>query len=103
MRSRGRKPSRLLRLLTRLELRLARLRMAERKDDTPNKIMLGGLVVKAGLADEDTAVILAILVLAAEALQAPDGDLARRRFRRAGDRAFSETKVEFSGGATLGR
>ena len=57
--------------------------------------MLGGLLVKAGLADEDSAVILGILTLAAEALHAPDGELARRRFRRAGDRAFSETTAEF--------
>lgn len=96
--NRENKPShliRLRRLLLRLELRLARLRMAERKADTGDKIMLGGLVVKAGLADEDAAVILGILVLAAKALAGPDGDLARRRFRRAGDRAFSETKTEF--------
>jgi hypothetical protein len=69
--------------------------MAERKADTRAKIVLGGLVVKAGLAEEDSAVILGILVQAAEALAAPDGDLARRRFRRAGDQAFSEGKAEF--------
>lgn len=65
--------------------------MAERKAETRAKIMLGGLVVKAGLAEEDSAVILGILVEAAEALQAPDGELARRRFRRAGDQAFSDS------------
>jgi Conjugal transfer protein TraD len=83
--------------------------MAERKADTRNKIMLGGLVVKAGLAEEDSAVmlgglvvkaglaeedsavILGILVQAAEALTGPDGELARRRFRRAGDQAFSDS------------
>jgi hypothetical protein len=94
--NRANKPNRQLRLrrlLLRLELRLARLRMAERKQDTRIKIMLGGLVVKAGLADEDSAVILGILTFAAAALSAPDGDLARRRFRRAGDRAFSEAKA----------
>jgi hypothetical protein len=64
--------------------------MAERKADTRAKIMLGGLVVKAGLADEDSAVILGILVQAAEALAGDDGDLVRRRFRRAGDQAFSD-------------
>lgn len=69
--------------------------MAERKADTRAKIMLGGLVVKAGLADEDSAVILGILVQAAEALQAADGEIVRRRFRRAGDQAFSEAKAEF--------
>jgi hypothetical protein len=63
--------------------------MAERKADTHSKIMLGGLVAKAGLAAEDSAVILGILVEAAAALQAPGGELARRRYRRTGDAAFS--------------
>jgi hypothetical protein len=67
--------------------------MAERKADTRAKIMLGGLVVKAGLADEDSAVILGILVEAAKALAGADGELARRRFRRAGDQAFSESST----------
>jgi Conjugal transfer protein TraD len=71
--------------------------MAERKADTRAKIMLGGLVVKAGLAEEDSAVILGILVEAAEALAGSDGELARRRFRRAGDQAFSEGKAAVPG------
>ena len=65
--------------------------MTERKADTRAKIMLGGLVVKAGLAEEDSAVILGILTLATEALAAPDGELARRRYRRAGDQAFADS------------
>jgi Conjugal transfer protein TraD len=68
--------------------------MAERKADTRAKIMLGSLVTKAGLADEDSAVILGILTLAADALSAPGGEIARRRFRHAGDQAFSETTAE---------
>ena len=40
-------------------------------------------------------IILGILVQAADALAGPDGELARRRFRRAGDEAFSEGKAEF--------
>ena len=67
--------------------------MAERKADTRAKIMLGGLVVKAGLAEEDSAVILGILVEAAEALAGTDGEVARRRFRRAGDQAFSNSSA----------
>jgi len=66
------------------------MRMDSRKQDTRNKIQLGGLVIKAGLADAETAVILGALVLAAEAINGPDGEVAKRRFRRAGDRAFSE-------------
>ena len=65
--------------------------MAERKADTHAKIMLGGLVFTARLADEDSAVILGILVEAAAALQASDGEPTRRRFRRAGEQAFSES------------
>ncbi len=64
--------------------------MDARKQDTRNKIQLGGLVIKAGLAEEETAVILGALVLAAEAIAGPEGEAARRRFRRVGDRVFSE-------------
>ena len=69
--------------------------MAERKADTHAKIVLGDLVVKAGLADEDSAVILGILVEAAAALQASDGELARGRFRHVGAAALSADKVAF--------
>ena len=63
-----------------------------RKQDIRNKIQLGGLVIKAGLAEEETAIILGVLVLAAEAISGPEGEIARRRFRRVGDRVFSEGK-----------
>lgn len=66
--------------------------MDARKQDTRNKIQLGGLVIKAGLAEEETAIILGALVLAAEAINGPEGEIARRRFRRIGDRVFSEGK-----------
>jgi hypothetical protein len=64
--------------------------MDARKQDTRNKIQLGGLVIKAGLAEEKTAVILGALVLAAEAIAGPEGEAARRRFRRIGDHMFSK-------------
>jgi hypothetical protein len=64
--------------------------MDARKLDTRNNIQLGGLVIKAGLAEEDAAVLLGILVSAAEALAEPDGDFARQRFRRTGDRVFTK-------------
>jgi hypothetical protein len=66
--------------------------MDVRKQDTRNKIQLGGLIIKAGLAEEETAIILGALVLAAEAINGPEGEVAKRRFRRAGDRTFSEGK-----------
>lgn len=77
-------------LKIRLERQISRLAMDARKLDTRNKIQLGGLVIKAGLAEEDAAVLLGILVSAAEALAGSDGHFARQRFRQAGDRVFTE-------------
>ena len=65
-----------------------------RRQDTRNKIQLGGLVIKAGLAEEETAIILGALVLAAEAINGPEGEIAKRRFRRVGDRVFSEAQKD---------
>ena len=42
-----------------------------RKADTRAKINLGGLVVKAGLAEHDPAVLLGLLVTAADRLNDP--------------------------------
>lgn len=67
--------------------------MDARKLDTRNKIQFGGLVIKAGLAEEEAAVILGALVAAAEALAAPDGDVMRQFYRKLGDEAFSEEKA----------
>ncbi|EBM9045544.1 conjugal transfer protein TraD [Salmonella enterica] len=68
---------------------LARTREQLRKEDTRHKIELGGLVIKAGLGDEDKAVILGALLEAADALQSPDGSAERRRLLEAGKRAFT--------------
>jgi hypothetical protein len=76
--------------------------MDARKLDTRNKIQLGGLVIKAGLAEEDAAVILGILVSAAEALAGSDGDVARRHFRRVGDRVFTEDQKKVAAVGTVG-
>jgi hypothetical protein len=67
--------------------------MDARKQDTRTKIQLGGLVIKAGLAEEETAVILGALVVAAETMAGPEGEAARRRFRRVGDRVFTAMGV----------
>ena len=64
--------------------------LKERKADIRNKIQLGGLVIKAGLDDEASAVILGALVEAMAALAGDDAELARRRFHRIGDRTFKE-------------
>jgi hypothetical protein len=67
--------------------------MDARKQDTRNKIQLDGLVIKAGLAEEETAVILGALIMAFDAISGADGEAARRRFRRVGDRVFSAMGV----------
>lgn len=68
---------------------LARTRELLRKEDTRRKIELGGLVVKAGLGDEDRAVILGALLEAVSALQGPNGPDERRRLKEVGTRAFT--------------
>lgn len=61
-----------------------------RKQDTRRKILLGGLVIKSGLGLEDDAVLLGLMTLAAKALQGPDGERHRTRFRDTGDLAFQD-------------
>ena len=52
-----------------------RLGMDARKADTRNKIQLGGLIVKAGLAREPAAVLLGLLLEAAKTLSGPGAGL----------------------------
>ena len=59
-----------------------------RKLDTRQKIQLGGLVVKAGLRDEDKAVIYAILTEASEAIK---DDNERKRLKAVGDKIFGNS------------
>ncbi|GGA64078.1 conjugal transfer protein TraD [Pelagibacterium lentulum] len=66
---------------------LQRQRTDERKRDTREKIQLGGLIAKAGLRHEDKAVLLGLLVEAAEALK--DNE-TRERFRRRGKAIFED-------------
>jgi hypothetical protein len=67
--------------------------LAERKTDTRRKIQLGGLIVKAGLASEDPAVLLGMLTAGAKVLNAPNATDSRRRWKELGDGAFgSATK-----------
>ena len=61
---------------------------AERKADTRRKTRLGGLIVKAGLAYEDTAVLLGMLTAGARVLNAPNAMESRRRWKEMGNRAF---------------
>jgi hypothetical protein len=70
--------------LKRLKQQLARLRrMAEaqsseaRKKDTREKILLGGLVVKAGLRYESRALLLGLLIDAKDRLSTNEAERAR--------------------------
>lgn len=64
--------------------------MDMRKAETRQKIQLGGLVVKAGLADEPAALILGALLAAAEALAGPNAEATRERLLQRGQTAFGE-------------
>lgn len=68
---------------------LARARERLRKEDTRHKIELGGLVIKAGLGDEDKAVILGALLDAASTIKGPNGTAEKERLRAVGQRAFA--------------
>ncbi|NSL19595.1 conjugal transfer protein TraD [Tatlockia micdadei] len=55
--------------IARCEKNLALERLKKRRADTRRKIELGGLVVKAGMAEYNKAIILGALVYGAEAIQ----------------------------------
>ena len=63
--------------------------MDARKADTRRKIQLGGLIVKAGIAEEPAAVLLGLLLEAAERFAGPGGDAARERWQQAGEAEFT--------------
>ena len=60
----------------------------KRNEDARRKIALGGLIVKAGLDDETTAVILGLLDEAKEKLLEKDGSSLRTYWRMRGARIF---------------
>jgi len=62
----------------------------ERKLDTREKIQLGGLIVKAGLRDEDKNALLGGLVELAQALQIPK---ERLRLKTIGKELFEHEKA----------
>jgi hypothetical protein len=66
--------------------------MDARKEETRRKIQLGGLVIKAGIADYPAAVILGALRLAANALNGENAESTMARFQAAGDAMFSGEK-----------
>jgi|688.fasta_scaffold308307_1 hypothetical protein len=63
---------------------LTREREQLRKADTRHKIQLGGLIIKAGLDQESSSILLGLLCDAKERLSAE-----RDRWRMIGDKEFS--------------
>jgi hypothetical protein len=81
--------------LVQVEMRRARMTTAERKADTRRKIQLGGLIVKAGLAAEEPAVLLGMLTAGAKVLQSSNAPDSRRRWKEIGDHAFGPFRFPF--------
>lgn len=75
--------------LARIERELGRLRMDTRREDTRRKIQLGGLVIKAGMADYPAAVILGALALASNALKGEKAEAQRALFEAKGNAIFT--------------
>ncbi len=74
-----------------------RLNAADAKADqltTHEKIQLGGLIKKAGLAREPTAVLFGLLLEAAELLSGEQGSTVRARWRLKGDIVFTRENAE---------
>tara|TARA_R110002110_G_scaffold209215_1_gene421598 strand:- start:5260 stop:5556 length:297 start_codon:yes stop_codon:yes gene_type:complete len=77
--------------LARLERSLMSERERSRKQDTRNKIQLGGLVIKAGVHKYSKAEILGLLIEAKELLN-DNTKFNLSHCRLTGDKAFRESK-----------
>ena len=78
--------------LSYLERQYVRMKNQGRKEDTRRKIQLGGLIKKAGLETESTAVLYGMLLEAAESLYFENADNPRTRWQVKGDLAFLSEK-----------
>jgi hypothetical protein len=67
---------------------MRRVADSDRRLDTRRKIQFGGLVIKAGLGDEELAVILGLLTAAKRVLTGQNAAESRRRWKEIGDKAF---------------
>lgn len=72
----------------RLTLNLAFQREKLRKADIRRKIQLGGLIVKAGLADESSALVLGLLLDAKAQLTQIENSTCRQHWLKLGQKAF---------------
>ena len=69
---------------------MRRVADSDRRLDTRHKIKLGGLVIKAGLDTEESAVLLGILIAAKRVLSGQHAADSRRRWKELGDKAFTQ-------------
>jgi conjugative transfer protein TraD len=60
----------------------------QRTAETRRTFQLGGLIVKAGLAEEEPAVLLGMLMAGARVLKATNAVESRRRWRELGARVL---------------
>lgn len=65
----------------------------ERKQDTRRKIQLGGLIKKAALDQESTAVLYGLLLEAQEKLQGSHAERFRKDWKIKGDLAFNSEQA----------
>jgi hypothetical protein len=73
--------------LVRLEMREARMTSLERRAERGRTFQLARLILKAGIADEEPAVLLGMLTAGARVLSGPNAIESRRRWKELGDRA----------------
>lgn len=69
----------------RLNHQYHRIKILERKQDTREKIQLGGLIKKAKLEGEPTAILLGLLLEAAETLRGENANATRDHWQVLGD------------------
>ena len=75
-----------------LERQAIRMNHGERKQETRRKIQWGGLIKKAQLNDETTAVLYGMLLEAQEKLTGKQADTIRQHWRIKGDIALTLEK-----------
>ena len=66
----------------------ARMTAMERTAQTQRTFRLGGLIVKAGLAEEEPAVLLGMLTAGARVLDGRNAEESRRRWKELGGRVL---------------
>jgi hypothetical protein len=68
-------------------MRKAHMTTLELRADTRRTFLLGRLIIKAGLGEEEPAVLLGMLIAGARVLSGPNAIESRRRWKELGDRA----------------